>query len=44
MVNNATIIIRGFEETLAQKNAMITLKNIIIKRLQREINGERITK
>jgi hypothetical protein len=42
MVDDAVVIIRGLEETLTQKNAMITLKNITIKRLQREINGERI--
>jgi hypothetical protein len=41
MVDNITAIVRGLEETLTQKNAIIILKNTTIKRLQREINGER---
>jgi hypothetical protein len=44
MVDDATTIIRGLKETLAQKNTIIILKNIIIERLQREIKGERIIK
>jgi hypothetical protein len=43
-VDDATTIIRGLEETLAQKNTIIILKNIMIKRLQREIKGKRIIK
>jgi hypothetical protein len=40
IVDDATATVRGLEETLAQKNAVIALKNITIKRLQ--IEGERI--
>jgi hypothetical protein len=42
MLDDAIIIIRGLEQTLAQKNTIIILKNTTIKRLQREIKGERI--
>jgi hypothetical protein len=33
MVDDATAMVRGLEETLVQKNAMIMLKNTTIKRL-----------
>jgi hypothetical protein len=33
IVDDAIITVRGLKETLAQKNTMITLKNIMIKRL-----------
>jgi hypothetical protein len=42
ILDDATTIIKGLEETLAQKNTIIILKNITIERLQREIKGERI--
>jgi hypothetical protein len=44
MVDDAAATVRGLKETLAQKNAVIALKNTTIERLQREIKGERITK
>jgi hypothetical protein len=44
MVNDAIATVRGLEETLAQKNAVIALKNTTIERLQREIEGGRIIK
>jgi hypothetical protein len=44
MLDDATIIIKGLKEILAQKNTIIILKNIIIECLQQEIKGERITK
>jgi hypothetical protein len=33
MVDDAIIMVKGLKETLTQKNAIITLKNITIKRL-----------
>jgi hypothetical protein len=36
MVNDAAATVRSLEETLAQKNAVIILKNTTIKRLQFE--------
>jgi hypothetical protein len=33
ILDNATATVRGLEETLAQKNAVITLKNTTIERL-----------
>jgi hypothetical protein len=33
IVDDVTITVRGLEETLAQKNTMIILKNTTIKRL-----------
>jgi hypothetical protein len=44
IMDDAAATVRGLEETLAQKNAVITLKNTTIERLQREIEGERIIK
>jgi hypothetical protein len=44
MVDDATATVRGLEETLAQKNTIIMLKNIMIERLQREIKSKRIIK
>jgi hypothetical protein len=44
IVDDATTIVRGLKETLAQKNTIIILKNIMIKRLQREIKDKRIIK
>jgi hypothetical protein len=42
MVDDATVTVKGLEETLAQKNAVIALKNTTIERLQ--IEDERIIK
>jgi hypothetical protein len=36
MVDDAIVTVRGLEETLAQKNAVIALKNTTIERLQTE--------
>jgi hypothetical protein len=36
MVDDATATVRGLEETLAQKNVVIALKNTTIERLQTE--------
>jgi hypothetical protein len=36
MIDDATATVKGLEETLAQKNAVITLKNTTIERLQTE--------
>jgi hypothetical protein len=44
MMDDATATVKGLEETLAQKNTMIALKNTTIERLQREIEGERTIK
>jgi hypothetical protein len=44
MVNDAAATVKGLEETLAQKNAVIALKNTTIERLQRKIEDERIIK
>jgi hypothetical protein len=44
IVNDAIATVKGLEETLARKNAIIALKNTTIERLQREIEDERIIK
>jgi hypothetical protein len=44
IVNDTITMVRGLKETLAQKNTIIILNNITIKRLQREIKGERTIK
>jgi hypothetical protein len=41
IVDDAITTVRDLEETLAQKNAIITLKNTTIERLQREIGSKR---
>jgi hypothetical protein len=43
MLDDAVATVRGLEETLAQKNAMIALKNTTIERLQRKIGSEEAT-
>jgi hypothetical protein len=43
MVDDAAATVRDLEETLAQKNAVIALKNTTIERLQREIGSEEAT-
>jgi hypothetical protein len=44
IVNDAAATVKGLEEILAQKNAMIALKNTTIKRLQRETEDEKTIK
>ena len=44
MLDDAAATVRGLEETLAQKDTMIELKNTTIKRLQRELGDERTSR
>jgi SET domain-containing protein len=44
IVDDAAATVRGLEETLAQKNTVIALKNTTIERLQRETEDERTVK